>query len=103
MDPELLFRRAGPIADNGAERVSLGIVAHALSKWNEATGALDRLDVDPLPHQISLVHRILNSGQTNWLIADDVGLGKTIEVGLLLAALERRQNLEGYSSLFRPA
>ena len=93
MDPELLFRRAGPIADSGAERVSVGIIAHALSKWNEATGALDRLDVDPLPHQISLVHRILNSGQTNWLIADDVGLGKTIEVGLLLAALERRQNL----------
>lgn len=93
MDPELLFRRAGPIADSGAERVSIGIIAHALSKWNEATGALDRLDVDPLPHQISLVHRILNSGHTNWLIADDVGLGKTIEVGLLLAALERRQPL----------
>lgn len=93
MDPELLYRRAGPIAERGAERVSLTIIAHALSKWNEATGALDRLDVDALPHQISLVHRIVNSGQTNWLIADDVGLGKTIEVGLLLAALERRQNL----------
>jgi superfamily II DNA or RNA helicase len=93
MDPALLYRRADPIAPGAAERLCLTIIAHALNKWNEATGALDRLDVDPLPHQISLVHRILNSGQTNWLIADDVGLGKTIEVGLLLAALERRQNL----------
>lgn len=93
MSPALLYRRAGPLAENSAERLSLNVVGHALSKWNEATGALDRLDVDPLPHQISLVHRVLNSGQTNWLIADDVGLGKTIEVGLLLAALERRQNV----------
>src|SRR5262249_23960323 len=93
MSPALLFRRAGPIADEGAERLSLNLIGHALSKWNEATGALDRLDVDPLPHQISLIHKILNSGQSNWLIADDVGLGKTIEVGLLLDGLERRQNI----------
>ena len=93
MGPDLLFRRGGPVAEKGAERVALHVIAQALAKWNEATGALDRLDIDPLPHQISLVHRILNSGQTNWLIADDVGLGKTIEVGLLLAALERRQKI----------
>ena len=55
------------------------------------TGSLDRLDVDPLPHQIDLVHRIMTSDHANWLIADDVGLGKTIEVGLLLAAMKRRR------------
>lgn len=77
------------IADH-AERLRLRLLAHALENWNHLTGALDRLDVDPLPHQIQLVHRILSSGNYNWLIADDVGLGKTIEVGLLLAALKRK-------------
>ncbi len=78
-------------AGDGAERFRLKALAYALDSWNQVTGALDRLDVDPLPHQIDIVHRIMASDHANWLIADDVGLGKTIEVGLLLAALRRRR------------
>ena len=84
------YDRAETGTPNHAERFRLRLLAHALENWNHLTGSLDRLDVDPLPHQIQLVHRILSSGNYNWLIADDVGLGKTIEVGLLLAALKRK-------------
>ena len=89
-DVQLRYKQADPGTTEHAERFRLRLLAHALESWNFLTGSLDRLDVDPLPHQIQLVHRILSSGNYNWLIADDVGLGKTIEVGLLLAALKRK-------------
>jgi len=72
------------------ERMRLRMLAHAIKVWNENTGALSHLEIEPLPHQINLVHHILASGNFNWLIADDVGLGKTIETGMLLHALRQR-------------
>src|SRR5262249_47101361 len=89
-DARTRYSRAETGVDDHAERFRLRLLAHALENWNNLTGSLDRLDIDPLPHQIQLVHRILSSGNYNWLIADDVGLGKTIEVGLLLSALKRK-------------
>ena len=74
-----------------AERFRLRSLAYALQTWDENTGALGRLDIDPLPHQIHVAHKVVSSGNPNWVIADDVGLGKTIEVGLILHALRQRQ------------
>ena len=84
------FERLRADPAGAAERFRLRNLAYALENWHQNTGSLSRLEIDPLPHQIHLVHHILKSGSINWLIADDVGLGKTVETGMLISALRAR-------------
>ncbi|MEW5813672.1 MAG: helicase-related protein [Actinomycetota bacterium] len=46
--------------------------------------------LQPLPHQIVALERALASNPVRFLFADEVGLGKTIEAGLVLAELKAR-------------
>ena len=64
-DACIKFRHADAPESDSGERFRLKALAYALESWNQITGALDRLDVDPLPHQIDLVHRIMTSEQSN--------------------------------------
>ncbi|MGI2292791.1 DEAD/DEAH box helicase [Paenibacillus sp. GXUN7292] len=41
-------------------------------------------DLEPLPHQISTAQKVLHSMGGRAILADEVGLGKTIEAGLIL-------------------
>ena len=59
----------------------------------ENSAALTAAKVDLLPHQIVLTHRIANSSPRRFLIADSVGLGKTIETALVLRELASRSEL----------
>ena len=53
-------------------------------------GQLGDARTDLLPHQISVAHKVVSSTRRRYLIADEVGLGKTIETGMILYALRQR-------------
>ena len=44
----------------------------------------------PLPHQIHVLSRAIGSDRVRYLLADEVGLGKTIEAGLIMRELKLR-------------
>ncbi|MGH8069881.1 MAG: DEAD/DEAH box helicase [Candidatus Entotheonellia bacterium] len=46
--------------------------------------------VIPLPHQIRALQRAISGHRVRYLLADEVGLGKTIEAGLILRQLKLR-------------
>jgi ERCC4-related helicase len=46
--------------------------------------------VEPMPHQVSVVHRVVSDFPHRFLLCDEVGLGKTIEAGMVLKELRAR-------------
>lgn len=66
-------------------RLAWGIIQHApaMSGGGERVGEATA-NVAPYPHQLRAFQRLYESWPPKLLIADEVGLGKTIEAGLLL-------------------
>lgn len=48
----------------------------------------------PLPHQILVLEKVMQSAQNRFMLADEVGMGKTIETGLILKELKLRGDIK---------
>lgn len=59
----------------------------AISSVNDQWGVFSRSRIQLLPHQLWVCREVNAQWPFRWLIADDVGLGKTIEAGLILMPL----------------
>lgn len=74
--------------DNIAYIAAAARVADALTQ--DVLLAPIESSVIPLPHQIRALSRAIANDRVRYLLADEVGLGKTIEAGLILRELKLR-------------
>lgn len=64
--------------------VVLKCQALTIRSINDSWGVFSISRINLLPHQLWVCHKVLRKWPVHMLIADDVGLGKTIEAGLIL-------------------
>lgn len=71
-------------------RTMTRLQAEAITSANAHWGVFTRSRIALLPHQLWVCRKALERWPVRLMIADDVGLGKTIEAGLILMALQAR-------------
>ncbi len=82
---------------NAANTVTTETIAYlaaaarvAASQQEEVLLAPMGSNVIPLPHQLKALNKAVSNSQVRYLLADEVGLGKTIEAGLIMRELKLR-------------
>lgn len=88
-DPVALLR-ANQI--HSARSANLRLTATRLSYAHQfdELSSLSNSRVEIKPHQVAVLHRVASNYPHRFLLADEVGLGKTIEAGLIIKELKAR-------------
>ncbi|MGH4013317.1 MAG: DEAD/DEAH box helicase [Pseudonocardiaceae bacterium] len=75
-----------------ARQFSLAVTArrYEIEQLTTDLMSLGESRVDIKPHQVSVVHRVITNYPHRFLLCDEVGLGKTIEAGMILKELRAR-------------
>ena len=75
------------VADDEAEQRLLHFVAVAPRLYGGTGVGFATAGVEPLPHQIAIAREVVATYPRSYILADEVGLGKTIEAGLIIREL----------------
>jgi ERCC4-related helicase len=70
------------------------IQAESIQSVNDTWGVFSQSRIALLPHQLWVCRKVNETWPTRWMVADDVGLGKTIEAGLILLPLIARSRIK---------
>jgi superfamily II DNA or RNA helicase len=96
-----------PSTDDLGDQVSAGLLRSALRiGFRSSSGpfrSLGSLAVDPRPYQLVPLLMAMRQDVARLVIADDVGIGKTIEAGLVAAELLASGEARGLTVLCSPA
>ena len=90
LDPVSKFKN-GEIGSYKRFRLALVSRHHRLAHLHDDLVSLGNSRVDIKPHQVGVVHRAITSYPHRFLLCDEVGLGKTIEAGMILKELRTRR------------
>lgn len=98
---------ADPDPADGGNAVSAGLLRTALRVGFRSTAGPFRsmagLAVEPRPYQLVPLLMALRQETVRMLVADDVGIGKTVEAGLIAAELLAQGSARGLTVLCAPA
>jgi ATP-dependent helicase HepA len=82
--------RAGELHSTRSTNLRLAATRLTFAYQHDELSTLGNSRVEIKPHQVGVVHRVAESYPHRFILADEVGLGKTIEAGLLIRELMAR-------------
>jgi len=82
--------RGGRLGSPGKFNLAVTARRYELEQLSNDLLSLGEARVDVKPHQVSVVHRVVSDYPHRYLLCDEVGLGKTIEAGMVLKELRAR-------------
>ena len=80
-----------------------------VTRWYRAMHLYDELvslgqvGVDIKPYQVAVVHKVVSNYPHRFLLCDEVGLGKTIEAGMVLKELRAREGAQRVLAIVPPS